>query len=277
MQPDRCRAKRRDGKPCGNRPMAGQSVCRMHGGSSPQARAKAAERLAEHRARRTLAELEQVDPVTDPFAALEGLAGQAVALVDVLRDQVSQLQEVRYRGGPGSGTEQLRAELSAYLTALGRAESILGRVVSLDLDARRVRLQEAQVAAVVVALDNVLASPAMALDAERQRRGRELLARALGAPGTVTMPRTDQQVIDVGGGPVKRKLRPRKDPQHLDARPALADLRPVADVLEPSGNLAAAQTFRRKLSHERDHFLLGPVGYESFPSARQPNGGRPPP
>jgi len=142
--------------------------------------------LAEQRALRVLANLEQVESVTDPFAALEGLAGQAVALVDILRKQVAQLQEIRYRGGPGSGTEQLRAELAAYLSALGRAESILGRILSLDLDSRRVRLEEAKVAAVVLALDKVLASPDLALDSERQRRGRELLARALGAPSVRT-------------------------------------------------------------------------------------------
>lgn len=181
--PERCRATTRSGKRCKMPPMMGQQVCRMHGGSSPQARKKAAERLIEQQARKTLADLEQVETLTDPFTALEGLASQAVQLVDVLRGQVAQLQELRYRGGPGSGTEQLRAELAAYLSALGRAESILGRILSLDLDTRRVRIEEAKVAAIVLALDKVLASPDLALDAARQRRARELLARALGAQG----------------------------------------------------------------------------------------------
>jgi hypothetical protein len=163
--------------------MAGQSVCRMHGGSSPQARKKAAERLAEQAARRTLSDLgAEAPPVVDALDALERLGGEAVRLVDVLRGMVSDLEEIRYRGGPGSGTEQLRGELGAFLSALGRAESVLGRILALDLDAKRVRIEEAKVAAVVLALDKVLASPDLALDTERQRRGRELLARALGAP-----------------------------------------------------------------------------------------------
>lgn len=41
-----CQARRGDGKQCRNRPMRGQSVCRKHGGASPQARAAAGRRLA---------------------------------------------------------------------------------------------------------------------------------------------------------------------------------------------------------------------------------------
>jgi hypothetical protein len=42
----RCRATNRAGEPCGNWALTGQDVCRMHGGKSPQALAKAAERLS---------------------------------------------------------------------------------------------------------------------------------------------------------------------------------------------------------------------------------------
>jgi len=187
MEDRRCTAKsKQSGERCKRYATPGATVCFIHGGGNPRVSARAAERLAEQRARRTLSDLEQTESVVDPFAALEALAGQAVGLVDVLRGMVGELQEIRYRGGPGTGTEQLRAEMSAYLNALGRAESILGRIVSLDLEGRRVRLAEAQVAAVVLALDKVLASADLGLDAERQRRGRELLARALGAPGVVS-------------------------------------------------------------------------------------------
>ena len=44
MEP-RCRAHNRQGKPCGNRPIPGGTVCRIHGGASPRAQQAAKLRL----------------------------------------------------------------------------------------------------------------------------------------------------------------------------------------------------------------------------------------
>lgn len=41
-----CTAKRSNGEPCKGQAIQGGAVCRVHGGSAPQVRAKAAERLA---------------------------------------------------------------------------------------------------------------------------------------------------------------------------------------------------------------------------------------
>ena len=46
VDPMHCGRKTRSGAPCANWTMHGQSVCRMHGGASPQARLKGQERLA---------------------------------------------------------------------------------------------------------------------------------------------------------------------------------------------------------------------------------------
>ena len=180
--PRLCGAKTRAGVPCKRQAMRGSNRCDFHGGKSPQARRKAAERLLEQRAQSVLAELgEDIEPIRDPLTALEEVAGQVMALVGLLKGKVSELTEIRYSSG--MGLEQVRSELSVYLSALTRAESVLGRIISLDLEGRRVTIEEAKVAAVVLALDKVLASPDLSLDSERQRRGRQLLARALGAQG----------------------------------------------------------------------------------------------
>jgi len=182
-----CGARTRSGGACKRHPGPGLTRCKFHGGASPLALAKAEERLAEARARKTLASLgEPVEPVTDAVAALESLAGQCVALTSILRSAVGDLESIRYRST--QGFEQVRGELSAYVSMLGRTESVLSKIVSLDLDSRRVRLEEARILLIVTALEQVLASPKLGLDPERQRQGRELLARRLGAPEVVSKP-----------------------------------------------------------------------------------------
>jgi hypothetical protein len=52
--PRRCHATCRDGRGCGNPPMRGQAVCRMHGGASPQARRAAARGVVATRQRQAI-------------------------------------------------------------------------------------------------------------------------------------------------------------------------------------------------------------------------------
>jgi len=169
-----CGARTRSGGTCKQRPIDGGNRCHWHGGALPQVKAAAARRLADQRARKLLADLDHTEPVTDPIAALEDLAGQAVALVRLLRSAVADLEEIRYRGGLGDGTENLRGELQAYLAAMARAESILHKIVSLDLDTRRVRLDEARADVVLRAIGRAL--DRLGLDEQQRKRAAELFA-----------------------------------------------------------------------------------------------------
>ena len=45
-----CGSRRRDGGPCRQPPIRGAATCRLHGGSAPQVRRRAAERVVEARA-----------------------------------------------------------------------------------------------------------------------------------------------------------------------------------------------------------------------------------
>jgi len=185
MSENLCGARTRSGGTCKRHPGPGLTRCKFHGGASPQALAGAEQRLAEARARKTLASLGQpVEPVRDAVAALESLAGECIALTSILRSAVGDLESIRYTSA--QGFEQVRGELSAYVSMLGRCETVLSKIVSLNLDARRVQLDEARVLLVVAALDAVLSHRDLALDPDRQRRARELLARRLGAPALVS-------------------------------------------------------------------------------------------
>jgi hypothetical protein len=139
-----CGAKTRGGKgpPCRKTPIAGGNRCRFHGGGSPQAKAKAAERLALAKAHKYLQQLgEDHVPHRDSYEALQDLGNQASLLVDLLRGVIARLDTVSSDGGAGVG-EQIRGEVQAYLQAMTRAESVHGRILSLNLEARRVLVEE---------------------------------------------------------------------------------------------------------------------------------------
>lgn len=196
----KCGARTRAGGECRRYALKGTNRCEFHGGKSPQAQRKAQERLAEQAARRVLADLgEPVEPVVDAVGALESLAGECVALTSILRQKVAALETIRYSSS--QSFEQLRGEVSAYIAMLGRTESVLSKIVSLNLDARRVQLDEARVLLVVAALDAVLSHRDLALDPARQRRGRELLARRLGASPTVLVGLTQDSPNEASSPP----------------------------------------------------------------------------
>ena len=88
----RCKAKRRDGSPCGSWAVKGLEVCRMHGAGSPQSKAKRERYLAEQAAARQVRRLAQ--PVdTDPARALLDLVSSAAGEVAYWRARVDEIQD----------------------------------------------------------------------------------------------------------------------------------------------------------------------------------------
>ncbi len=135
-----CGAATRSGGPCKRSAMAGGSRCRLHGGASPQARQRAQLRLAERQALAVL-EREGIAPLTDPLAALQQLAGEALELKRYFADRLAALEQLRYEGRAG---EQLRAEVALFERALDRAQKFALDLAKLNLEDRLVRLNEAQ-------------------------------------------------------------------------------------------------------------------------------------
>ena len=128
----------------------------------------------EDELRETLVRLD-IRPVEDPLTELQKLGGEMLAWKEAIGEKVNLLSSLRYEG-TGSG-EQLRAEVALYERAVDRLERVLVNMVRLDLDARLVRISEAQGAVIIGAL--LAAFSDLGLDEELQERGRAAAARHL--------------------------------------------------------------------------------------------------
>lgn len=139
-----CSARTRSGARCRQFAVLGMSVCRMHGGASPQARAAAQRRKAAAEATVMIESFwdPSAAPVTDPVEALASLAGRTQHTVDVLGARVSV--------GDLDGSEAL-----AFLRLVRELRQMLEGLDRLGLEERRVRIAEQaghQLAAVVRAV-----------------------------------------------------------------------------------------------------------------------------
>lgn len=141
-----CAAKTSSGVRCRAFAIRGGMVCRAHGGSAPQAKAKAKQRLAAHAAQadaqRLLAHEAAAARLDDPLEALSQVTVEAIALKNALAARVNALKEMRY-AAPGAGTEQLRAEIAAYERSLDRVARFADMLAKHGWEERRVELAEA--------------------------------------------------------------------------------------------------------------------------------------
>lgn len=168
----RCLGTNRKGERCKAFVTEGFTVCRYHGGASPNAKRAAAERVATARARKAVGKL-KITECEDPIAELQRIAGETVAIKDYLRAQVERLSSIRYR----AETEQTRAELSCYMAALRDSTSVLTSLARLNLDERSVRIKEAQASMIRRAVDSALREAG--LEGESLERGRQAVGRHL--------------------------------------------------------------------------------------------------
>jgi len=180
--PRHCGAKNRQGQPCLKYPLAGGTRCVLHGGGSPQARRKAAENLLAIQLLKLVPDPDDRAPITDHIEELFLLAEEIKAVKDTLSVMVNDLADIGYRGGLqfdedgrmiGVGTEQTRAEFTAYERSLERLGKMLVDIAKLDLDTRRLKITEwhnGQVmGATLLVLTSVLASLGLSIDDARVR------------------------------------------------------------------------------------------------------------
>jgi hypothetical protein len=179
----RCLAKNREGQPCQRWSIRGGTRCTNHGGGSPQARRKAAENLLQIQLLKLVPDPDDRAPITDHIEELFQLAEEIKAVKDTLAVMVNDLADIGYRGGlqydedgrlVGVGTEQTRAEFTAYERSLERLGKMLVDIAKLDLDTRRLKITEwhnGQVmGATLLVLTSVLTSLGLSID-DQQVRG----------------------------------------------------------------------------------------------------------
>ena len=162
----RCKAHTRSGQRCKKAAIVGGFVCATHGGKAPQVKRAAARRQVEQQARTAL-DVRGSQPVTDPIAELERLAGEVVAFKDSLAGAVANVREIRYAG---QISEQIRGEVAAFLTAMERAEKVLTSLARLDLDARRVQIDESKAQLMAHVIRAVLTAHGLDVNEPKVRR-----------------------------------------------------------------------------------------------------------
>ncbi len=171
-----CTAKARTTqKQCGNYQLPGLTVCRMHGGAAPQARAAGLMRVAtqkiEASAARTLAH-EGITAIEDPLEELGKLAAGAKALMEALGARVNALDDLEHFDAKNSPA--IKAEVQMYERAIDRVHRLLDSLVRHGYAERQIQIQESEAMLVAGVLRRVIA--ALGLTAEQQKSAQSLLA-----------------------------------------------------------------------------------------------------
>lgn len=177
-----CGARRRQADATCRRPAGwgtdhvGIGRCKLHGGSTTKHRANAAARAEREQVNAMLERLGKPMPLGDPIEALLDIGAEAMAWQEVVRERLAELKS--FSKVDVANIDRERALVKLYGESLDRCHRMLADLSRLNLEERRVRIDEARAAFVVAALVKVLDS--LGLDESQQRRARELLAARLG-------------------------------------------------------------------------------------------------
>ena len=132
-----CGAKTRSGKPCQQRPIRGGTRCRMHGGATPRALAKANRRVIEARIQGEL-EARGWEALADPVAAYADLAGEIWQWKEIARAHIADLQTWA-TVNIVTGVDEVSALVQIYERALERAQRSLADMLRIGLTAEHLR------------------------------------------------------------------------------------------------------------------------------------------
>lgn len=156
---------------CHGTPVRGTDRCRMHLGE------KTGPVIAEAKLQEQAARLlyqRDAKPVTDPLSALQLLAGQATAWMDIIGDKVNDLRSIRYSTESG---EQIKGEIVVMERAMDRLGRLLVDIAKLNIEGRLAGVRQQTADMLERALDAALEKAEVGLD--KQAEARETFRRNL--------------------------------------------------------------------------------------------------
>lgn len=150
--------------------------CKLHGGNTPGQKTKAdRDRLDQEL--HTLLEREGVEPLDNPIAQLQLLAGNVVKWQEIIGDKVEQLRTWTY--DDISDKEEVRAIILAYERAMDRTGKLLVEMARLNIEERMARVTEAQARIIIEVFIRVFKAKELGLPPEKQKVGQTIVAREL--------------------------------------------------------------------------------------------------
>lgn len=131
--------------------MTGQRVCKMHGGKSPGAQERAAERVLEQAAdtelRKLWVGLGDAVAVKDPVESMARLAGALEHFLEEIGAKVNHLNHV----AAGKDLSALRGEIVLWEKVAGMLSRLLDSMARLGIAERQIELEAEQAQAVISA------------------------------------------------------------------------------------------------------------------------------
>lgn len=157
--------RRADKRKCRRYLQEGEKRCKLHGGASPQAKRKTAERVLDAQIKHAISGMD-IKPIGNPLVALSTLAAEILAWKDLIAAHVEKLKgDLRYET---EHSEQIRGEVTLYERALDRSVAVLAKIAQLKIDERLAAINEAQVQQMTRILEGSLDALGMSYDQKRQ-------------------------------------------------------------------------------------------------------------
>jgi len=178
----KCKAHKRDGTPCMGQVMAGQLVCRMHGGQEPNAIRAARQRVAYQDAMSLASKIVAYNG-DDPETPAEGLLREvawssqvALALGEVCQAMIADQQIVSYSAGQG---QRLNSLMEAWSQERDRHAKFCRMALDAGIQQKALDIIEIQASQIVTAMITLLTSPRLGLSSEQIIEGRVIAAEVL--------------------------------------------------------------------------------------------------